>query len=137
MTATIVHETEKICYEHIPDADIHTIRFYDDSREAYDQFIGVMDRIYEDVTVDDVIRILVDYRQSGVPNITYTFRKGMQWANGLSVHPEAKMAIVMQREFLLHMFSRLIDTMRFSHLSTRFFEEEDGYQDALAWLREE
>jgi len=116
--------------------DLHIITFKESSRDAVDDYIRAMERIYVDLTPDDTVRILVDYRQSGIPPIRYLITRGLAWANSLKFHPAARLAIVNKADFTVSILGSLVKMYRFGHLSTNFFEEEAGYEKALIWLRD-
>jgi len=134
IATTLLYETERLSHRHFESADIHQFTFREPSKAAYDELIARMDKLYTNVTEQDTVRMLVDYRESGIPQITHIFRSGINWANGLEVHPTARMAIVTERNFMVNMLSSLAETTRFSHLSINFFQTESGYTKALDWL---
>lgn len=114
--------------------DVHCITFKENTRQAVDAFIEYMTIIYGDVTIDDTVRILVDYRESGLPPIPYVTRRSVQWANRLSIHPPAKLAIVHRPDITVSILSMFVNMYSFGHLSTKFFEGDKGYTGALNWL---
>lgn len=133
----IADQPKLVDYTSIESPRIHIMSLKVASRAAVDEYLGMMNEIYRDVTEHDEMRFLIDYRKSGMPSVPYVFRKGASWANSLQVHPPAWMAIVHQDEYIVGMMSTLIQTLRFGHLRMRFFKGDAGYDQAMAWLRED
>lgn len=133
MTATQHH----VAYEYLTDKDIHVFTFLSASTLSIDEFLNQLDAVYSTMTEKDKVRLLIDYRESGIPPMRHMTRRGVEWANQLPIHPAARMAIVTKRDFLVTLFGQLVRTFRFNHLSTRFFEQENNYELALAWLSED
>jgi hypothetical protein len=133
---TQAQELSYIDYEYQPETDIHMMRFREDTRKAVDEYFERMDAIYQDVNEDDRMRLLVDYRDSGIPPMRYIMREGMTWTNSLTMHPPARLAIVHSGTLAVTLLGSLIQALNFGHLSTKFFSGETGTDDALKWLVE-
>ena len=132
----IAHSTPLLTYKFLQTEQIHVMTFHKPSRQAYDEFISVMDQIYKTLNDDSKMRIIVDYRESGIPPMQYVVSKGVEWAKSLSVHPQAKMALLTKADFIVSLLARLVQVFEFSHLSTRIYENETAYQDALDWMQD-
>ena len=128
-------QLQGVNYAYLPDDAIHTIELTDASRQTIDQFLQFMNELYRDLTDEDTVRLLVDYRQSGVPPLSYVINKSTQWANNLSVHPQARVAFVNKSDFLMSILGMMMKSLRFGHLKTRVFDKETAYQDAIEWLK--
>lgn len=126
-------------FEHtyLTEQNIHVVTFLVASRECVEEFMTFMTQLYDGLTDDDEISLLVDYRRSGMQPVAYVLRKGVKWANGLSAHPKAHIAFVHNADFVVGMFGALLNSLRFGHLRTQFFDGVDGYDKALAWLEHE
>lgn len=114
---------------------IHSITFHKPTREAYDEFMVVIDRIYQHVTLEDQIRVLIDYRQSGIPPLNYAIPKSLAWVRTLTIHPEARLAVITKPDILSRILRSMTSTIRFGHLSTGIFEGDRGFDQAVAWLQ--
>lgn len=135
MATQITHQTPLLTYTYLEAEQIHSIQFHKASRAAYDEFIALMNTIYSELTSEMRVRLLIDYRSSGIPPITYIITRGVAWSRSLSVHPEARMAIVTRPDSIARMFRSMVSTVRLGHLSTSIFEGDAGYTAALAWLQ--
>lgn len=116
---------------------IHIMTFHKATRDAYDDFLALMTDIYQHVTPHDQVRLLIDYRQSGIPPIHYLLPRSLAWARSLKIHPEARLAAVTRQDALSRLLRGMTSTIRFGHLSTGIFEGEAGYDEALQWLQRE
>lgn len=116
--------------------DIHVITFKDASRKAVDAYIEAMATIYDNVTEDDTVRILIDYRETGLPPMRYSIQKSIRWTNSLDIHPTARLALVHGHEPMISLFTTWISSYKFGHLSMQLFEGDTGYTNALDWLAE-
>ncbi len=124
-------------HTHLDEHKIHVVTFLVASRQCVEEFMTFMSQLYDGLTDDDEIRLLVDYRQSGMQPVAYVLRKGVKWANSLSAHPKAHIAFVHNADFVVGMFGALLNSLRFGHLRTQFFDGMDGYDKAQAWLESE
>ncbi|MGJ3240765.1 MAG: hypothetical protein ACFE0Q_18795 [Anaerolineae bacterium] len=133
MTQIDLSALQHVTYQHMPQ-DVHLITFQHATREAVDEYIQLMDRIYDGLTETDMVRLIIDYRQSGIPPMRHLAQQGVKWANSLSIHPTARMAILHQPDLGISLLGLLVRSYNFGHLSTRFFKDEAGYQASLDWL---
>lgn len=120
-------------YQFIEEDAIHQMTFNFASRMAVDEWFRIMDDYYKGLKPDDQVRILNDYRKSGLPAMAYTFRRGRAWTSNMPFHPPAKLAIVHSSDVIIPIASILIQNLRFSHLKVNFFREVDK---AMAWLKD-
>ena len=125
-----------LTYTYSEQAQIHVMRFHKPTRQAYDDFLKLMTDIYEHVTLEDQVRILVDYRQSGLPPIHYLLPRSLAWVRTLKIHPEAPLAAVTRQDALSRLLRGMTAKIRFGHLSTGIFEGDKGYEQALVWLQQ-
>ena len=135
MPAHVTTSSSLLDYTYSTQANSHIFTFYKPTRQAYDDFLKLMTEIYQHVTLEDQVRVLVDYRQSGIPPIHYLIPKSLAWARTLAIHPEARLAVITRQDNLSRLLRGMTSTVRFGHLSTGIFEGDAGYEKALVWLQ--
>jgi hypothetical protein len=135
MLETTSSPTSLMSYTYSEQANTHIMTFHKPTRQAYDEFLNIMTEIYKHVTAEDQIKVLVDYRQSGIPPIHYLIPKSLAWVRTLRIHPEARLAVVTRQDALSRILRSMSSTVRFGHLSTAIFEGDTGYNQALVWLQ--
>jgi hypothetical protein len=124
-------------YRYIQKGPVHYLRYLESNRKSVDEGFMFADRLYQNLTQEDKVRLLIDYSDSGIPPVTYFMNKARRWANGLSIHPQARMAIIHPPDPIVSITGTLISMMRFDHLRTKFFRSsEDSYLESLDWLQE-
>lgn len=135
VTTDVMTSLQDLTYTYDEANDIHITTLLKPTRRSMDDFVVVMNDIYRDLTDDDKVRVLVDYRQSGIPPIAYVVSKGREWASSLHVHPQARVAFVHRNDPLLRFLDVMVRSFKFGHLKTRFFTQENSFDDAIVWLQ--
>lgn len=125
-----MRQAEPCIYQHVEN-DIHLFTFNESSSVAVDYFFDVLDRVYQNVNDESIVRVLMDVRQSGFMPLSYAFRQGRQWMNKLPSHPKAYIAVVHKENLLLSLMEMSFKSMRLGHLTTASFKE---LEPALQWL---
>ena len=124
-------------YRYLEEQKIHVITFLVSSRECTDEFMSFLTQLYDGLTSEDELSMLVDYRQSGMQPVAYVLRKGASWSNSLATHPKVHIAFIHKGEFVVGMFGALLNRLNFGHLRAQFYDGIDGYDKGIVWLENE
>lgn len=115
--------------------DIHRVVFLDASREAVEEWIQVMDAIYNRLTPQDAVRILFDERSSGSLPLTYSINRGIHWARALEYHHDARVAFLFPDRMIASLANSMLSVVQrqIGHLNIRLFDPTKE-AEAIAWL---
>ena len=118
------------CSLEVIDNDLYSIKFHSSTRAAADAFIANLDWVYaRSVEAAVPFNLLIEALQATV-SITYLMRRVRAVVAKYPVRPSNKIAIVMDRSFvvLVEYFLKLLPSPN----PVRFFSNRE---DALEWLR--
>lgn len=113
---------------------VHLFTNSDVTNKTIEEWIAHMNRIYETLTPESQISLLIDNRQAGSPPFYHTFNKGREWVKTLKIHPQARLAIIYKEDFIMSLFETLIRTLRLGHLEVKSFSGDESMQKAITWL---
>lgn len=113
---------------------VHLFTNTDVTNKTVEEWIAHMNRIYETLTPDSQISLLIDNRQVGSPPFYHTFNKGREWVASLKIHPQVRLAIIYKEDFIMSLFETLIRTLRLGHLEVKSFSGDDSMEKAHTWL---
>lgn len=124
-------------HNHLP-GGIHEFIFLTDKRQAIDLFFDTLAAVFECSPKDRKIRYIIDWSQSGVPNLNYMFLKTKEWGrNHREVAPGRCVVFFDQKGFLPIGKTLAMLVMRNSPDKINIMMEHiDKYDEGLAWLLE-
>lgn len=130
-----VHQGVHVEYTYDAARDIHRIVFLNASREAIEEWVAVMDAIYDHLTPDDAVRFLFDERPSGPLPLTYSINRGIRWTRTLEYHPSARVAFLFPDRMITSLANTMLGLVQrqMRHLSVRLFDPTQELE-AIAWL---
>ncbi len=115
---------------------IHEYVLANGSREAYDDFLIHLDRVFRDAPADEGLRSLIDF-SNGFPPLQYAFQRTQVL---LKKYPNrtsgSKVAYLYTSSTLISVMKSFISLFRLSNSDNRFFSIEER-DEALRWLAEE
>lgn len=130
-------KTPLSCEYTLLDNGIHLFVHSNVDHNTIEEWIVHVDKIYETVTSETKLPMLIDNRNAGGPPFPHTFNRGREWVKTLKVHPQVRLAIVYSNNFLMSLFETLIRTLRLGHLEVKSFSGEQSMERATQWLTEE
>jgi hypothetical protein len=129
------YEEKRVAHAYDAERDFHHIRYLESSRETVEEWARLMTLIYDGLTEQDTVRLMLDERASGALPLTYAINRGVRWANSLAHHPKSRLAYM----FADHKIAPLGNAMmavvqrQIKHLTVRLFAPHQEAQ-AIAWL---
>lgn len=127
-----------VSYRWLQPEDIHELVFYQATREAAEVGLEYIENLYQHLTEDSSVRILLDLRASGMLPFSTILSQGRQWSRRVKIHPQARLALLINHDAMLTLINPIFKLMRFGHLHTQGFQGEvsnNAVRDrAIAWL---
>jgi hypothetical protein len=118
-------------YSHLGNG-IHQFVFQKATREAVDQHVTQLEKIYESEP-NALIRVMIDLRPSGWPPMAYT-ASALRQSNGRYPNrPTARYAFIYNAGFLLSVARTFFDLLNPSRGAARFFSGSEA-DKAVDWL---
>ena len=81
------------------DNGIHEVVFLDKSREAAAQLMEILEAYCGSMAQDDYLRVLVDFRQSGIPPLNYSTERGRALIRDYPERPNMRIAYLSGSRF--------------------------------------
>ncbi len=122
-----------VTYRYLEAQDIHVLTFHKATREAAQEGLEHVLRVYEKIDESQTVRLLLDLRQSGMLPFTSVISQGRMWTKRVNKHPKARLALLTRPDALHTLVTQVFNMLRFNHLKTQVFEG-DAQADAIAWL---
>jgi hypothetical protein len=125
----------RIRYAYEAEYDVHRIVFLEASREAIEEWVEVMNAIYDRLAPDQPVRFLFDERPSGALPLKYSINRGIHWARTLEHHPPARVGFLFPDRTIAQLANTMLGVVQrqMGHLTVRLFDPSQEAQ-ALAWL---
>jgi hypothetical protein len=121
-------------YTYLAEQAIHQFTFKESSRQAIDDWIDIVTRIYAGLGEGDTVCFLLDLSESGTLPLTYAISRTRAFSDSLTFHPTLRAAFIHPSDGLRGLANTLFRVMRMGHLFTRFFEVGQA-EAAMAWLK--
>lgn len=117
------------------DDGIHEVVFLDKSKDAAAQLMDILESFCGDMARDADLRVLVDFRQSGIPPLNYAAERGRALIRDFPDRPNMRIAYLAASRFAS--VARVGEAVfaLFARDKHRVFAE-DQRAAAIAWLLE-
>lgn len=133
MTSTTT--TPLVVYQHLVTEDIHALTFVKASRLSSEQGMDLVMDIFNQATPETTIRLLLDFRATGLLPMNNILSQGRLWRTRVKVHPPTRMAMLMPPAAVASLLQPIFGLLRFSHLQTQIFQG-DEHEGAVRWLQQ-
>lgn len=134
--AVQVYEGARVRLVYYPQLSVHHISYLEASRETVEEWVHVMDMIYNELPDDAVVRLMLDERLSGALPLAYAINRGMRWANGTQRNTiKTRLAYMFHDAKIAPLGNAMMSVVQrqIRTLSVRLFASERE-AEAIAWL---
>ena len=115
---------------------VYIFRFSRPTRRAVDEWLLALDTAYRSHPVDRPLRMVIDYRLRGMPQLSYATQRARHWLYANPDAPQTHLVLLHKSDALATIIDGVVRLLRTPNLNIRFFHESRE-EDALAWLREQ
>jgi hypothetical protein len=110
---------------------IYYFKFLKSSRRAVDEWLAEIDTIYEASPFNRTVLMMVDFRTSGAPPITYFMQYARERIASNPVHCNTRIAAILPENLMLPIVKMLFKTQRLDRTDFRIFAQPEA---AEMWL---
>ena len=115
---------------------IHEFVFLTDDKAGADVLIAGLERLFETYSVNDMLRIIIDFHKPKNPPTLYTFRQAVQMFQRYPEHPYMRAANIYNQGFIIGTLKMYTSILRQDRKNARQFFPATDRNKAISWLLE-